>query len=99
MDDHVALHATFTALPGEADRVAKLLAEYAKLVRQEPGNLLFEAHQHTDEPERFFVFETYLDETAFHEHLGHAAGQEFNTRLSPLVTEPTSKLTFLRPLR
>ncbi len=99
LDNRIALHATFTALPGKADDVATLLAKYAELVREEPGNLLFEAHQHSDEPERFFVYETYLDETAFHEHLGHTAGHEFNTRLSPLIMEQTSKLTLLQPLR
>lgn len=96
MSTPVTLHATFTARAGEEHRVARLIGHYAQVVHQEPGNLIFEASQLRDAPERFFVYEAYLDEAAFQEHLNDPAGQAFNTELVPLIVEPSSKLTFLR---
>lgn len=96
MSEPVILHATFTARAGEEHRVAHLIGQYARVVHQEPGNLTFEASQLRDTPERFFVYEAYLDEAAFQEHLNHPAGQAFNIELAPLIVEPSSELTFLR---
>lgn len=98
MDAPFTLYATFTAREDEIPRVAELIAEYATLVRQEPGNLLFEASQLTDAPERFFVYEVYRDEPAFQEHLSHPKGEPFNDQLTALIIEPASELTFLRRL-
>lgn len=99
MSDRVSLHATFTARQGDEDRVAELIGQYAQLVREEPGNLLFEASRLRDRPERFFVYEIYRDGAAFQEHLSHTAGRAFNAELTPLIVEPASKLTFLQLLR
>lgn len=96
MSEPVILHATFTARAGEEHHVARLISQYARVVQQEPGNLIFEANQVRDTPERFFVYEAYLDEAAFREHLHDPAGQAFNAELTPLIVEPSSELTFLR---
>lgn len=96
MSEPVILHATFTARAGEERRVARLISQYARVVQQEPGNLMFEVNLVRDTPERFFVYEAYLDEEAFREHLNAPAGQAFNAELTPLIVEPASELTFLR---
>lgn len=96
VDRPVRLYATFTAAPGNGAVVAALLNEYAATVRQEPGNVLFEASHKVDEPESFFVYEEYADETAFQAHLTAPAGTDFNVKLAPLIVEPQSRLTFLR---
>ncbi len=67
-------------------------------VRQEPGNVCFDCWQYVDNPTKFFVFEAYVDEDAFELHLAAPYGAEFNRLLAPLITEPNSMLTFLRPL-
>ncbi|MGX5770374.1 putative quinol monooxygenase [Microbacterium trichothecenolyticum] len=99
MNEPIVLHATFTAREGEADRVARLIGEYADLVRQEPGNVLFDASQLADAPERFFVYEMYRNEAAFQEHIDHPKGQAFNDKLTKLIVEPASELTFLKLVR
>jgi quinol monooxygenase YgiN len=92
------LHATFTARPGEGDRVAALLADFAEGVRAEEGNVVFDATRLVDDPDRFFVYEVYRDEAAFQEHLASPAGGPFNEALQRLIVEPSSVLTFLRRL-
>ncbi|MFE6996957.1 putative quinol monooxygenase [Microbacterium sp. NPDC057659] len=90
------LHATFTALPGEGDRVADLLRDFAEAVRAEPGSVVFDATRLVDAPERFFVYEEYRDEASFQAHLANPAGVPFNTALQELIVEPRSQLTFLK---
>lgn len=96
MTEPTILHATFTARPGEAERVVALLRDFAEVVRAEPGNVVFDATRLADEPDRFFVYEEYRDEAAFHAHLSAPAGDPFNAALQPLIIEPSSQLTFLR---
>lgn len=91
----VILHATFTSTPGNAALVATLLRDYAATVRQEPGNAVFEATQHADNPDAFFVYEEYVDHDAFQAHLAAPSGAAFNAVLVPLIVEPSSNLTFL----
>ena len=64
-----ALYAEFTANPGSEERVTELVRALAEQVRAEPGNLVFNPHTLVDEPRRWFVYEEYRDEAAFHEHL------------------------------
>jgi quinol monooxygenase YgiN len=94
----VILYATFTATPGNAAKVAEMLRDYAANVRNEPGNVVFEATCKADEPSAFFVYEEYVDEAAFQAHLSAPYGGPFNQSLAPLITEPSSHLTFLRRL-
>lgn len=96
MTEPTILHATFTARPGDAERVAALLREFAEVVRAEPGNVVFDATRLVDEPDRFFVYEEYRDEAAFQAHLAAPAGGPFNAALQQLIVEPSSQLTFLR---
>ena len=90
------LYATFTASAGNTAAVAALLSDYAAIVRQEPGNVLLDASCKVDQPEAFFVYEEYADETAFQTHLNAPYGASFNAALAPLIVEPQSRLTFLR---
>lgn len=96
MPEPTILHATFTARPGQADRVAELLREFAEEVRAEEGNIVFDATRLEEDPNRFFVYEVYRDEAAFQAHIGAPAGIPFNAALQELIVEPSSQLTFLR---
>jgi len=94
--NRVILYASFTARAGAAETVAALLADYARTVRTEPGNVLFEASYHADAPEAFFVYEEYVDDAAFQVHLAAPYGAAFNAVLKPLIVEPESQLVFLK---
>jgi quinol monooxygenase YgiN len=95
----VALYAEFTARPETAEEVASILADFAALVREESGNLVFDCHRLRGQPTRFFVYEVYTDEKAFQDHLDAPYGAPFNVRLSTLIVEPSSILTMLAPER
>lgn len=94
----VSLYAEFEALRGVRDRVAELLAGYARQVRQEAGNLVFEAHRLREGPNHFFVFERYADQASFDAHLAAEHCAAFNAELAPLVVGGGSELTLLAPL-
>ena len=92
------LYSQFTAKPGCADEVAELLLGLTADVRREPGNTAFDPYRESDDPDRFYVFEAYVDDEAFRAHLGMPYGRPFNDRLNDLIVEPHSMLTFLDPL-
>lgn len=89
------LYAEFTAKPGSETKVGRLISGLAEDVRREPGNTEFTVYRERDNPRRFFVFEQYRDETAFEAHIGAEYGVIFNERLSSLIEEGESHLTWL----
>jgi quinol monooxygenase YgiN len=92
------LYAEFTVIAGNEDRVVDMMRELAALVRQEPGNLVFEPYTEEAHPNRYFVFEVYKDDAAFQAHITADYGARFNAELANLIQEPASQLTWLRPL-
>jgi quinol monooxygenase YgiN len=94
----VVLYAEFTARAGYELEAEALISAYADLVRAEPGNLGFDVYTRDEASARFVVFEAYRDQTAFEAHLAGADGVAFNAALTPLIEEPASDLSFLRPL-
>ena len=92
------LYAEFTARDGQADEVERRLLEYGDSVRREPGNVTFAPHRRINHTNKFFVYEVYVDETAFQAHLSAPYGGPFNEFLATAIEEPESQLTFLTPL-
>jgi (4S)-4-hydroxy-5-phosphonooxypentane-2,3-dione isomerase len=64
----VVLAVTWVANEGEADTVEELLTQMVPLSRAEPGCLQYDAHRDADDPNRFFLFERYVDEAALEAH-------------------------------
>ncbi|WP_225835754.1 putative quinol monooxygenase [Streptomyces sp. NK08204] len=91
------LLAEFTAREGTEDQVARLLRDYARKVREEDGNLVFDVYTRASSPRAYWIFEVYRDEEAFRTHLGAPYGGPFNAALAPLIEEDASVLTFLDP--
>ena len=91
----VTLYAEFTARSGRADEVESLLRGLVAQVRDEPGNVVFDAYRVRDDDNRFFVFEVYEDQRAFEAHLSAEYGAPFNSSLRELIVEDGSQLTFL----
>jgi quinol monooxygenase YgiN len=109
--ERVELVAEFTALAGREEEVERLLLALTAEVRREPGCLDFTPHRVAAPPAgsavtagpapigtRFVVTEAYRDASAFASHLAAPHGAAFNATLAPLIEEPGSVLTFLRPL-
>ncbi|MFH8253100.1 putative quinol monooxygenase [Microbacterium sp. B2969] len=91
----VVLYARFTAQDGCADEVENLLRDLVANVRNEPGNIVFDAYREKDHDHRFFVFEVYRDLESFEAHLTAPYGGPFNRALRNLIVEHGSRLTFL----
>lgn len=64
----VVLAVTWVAREGEGESVAELLRRLMSLSRAEPGCLQYDVHRDPDEPNRFFLFERYVDDEAFSAH-------------------------------
>jgi len=90
-----SLIATFTALPGRREEVARLIADFADVVRREEGCLVFQPFSDADSDHDFLVYEQYLDEDAFRAHMGNPAGPAFNAALVREIVGDGSQLQFL----
>lgn len=56
-------------VPGEdLDLVLRELPAHTELTRKEPGCLIFEVNQDTDNPTIFHVYEEFVDQSAFDAH-------------------------------
>ena len=92
------LYAEFTVTPGNEPRVAEMMRELTALVRQEPGNLVFDPYTEEANPNRYLVFEVYKDDAAFETHISADYGARFNAELKNLIESDASELTWLLPL-
>jgi quinol monooxygenase YgiN len=67
-------------------------AEIAKA--EEPGTLRFDVWESTKEPDTVYLYEAYVDETAFAAHTANAPFKRFIDEIVPGVAEPP---TFVVP--
>jgi quinol monooxygenase YgiN len=81
------------AKPGQAEAVQELLLTNPRRIEQgEPGNLAFGVHRSTDNPNEFWLYETWVDEAAVEAHESGDAFKQYKENLRPLV-EPESVLS------
>jgi quinol monooxygenase YgiN len=82
-------HHARLATPGE---VQQLLLENPRRIEQgEPGNLAFGVHRSIDNPDEFWLYETWASGEAVEAHESGAAFQRYKEALRPLV-DPDSVL-------
>jgi quinol monooxygenase YgiN len=80
------------AKDGNADRVQELLLENPRRIEQgEPGNLAFAVHRSTENPNEFWLYETWESEEAVAAHESGEAFKRYKETLRPLV-DPDSVL-------
>ncbi|MER5172936.1 antibiotic biosynthesis monooxygenase [Thioclava sp. GXIMD2076] len=80
-------------LAGQEDRLRALVAELARNVRAEAGNLRFEASHERDGA--VVMIEEYRDDQAFEHHLAQPHTQQFNAALEEIVENGGSEVTEL----
>jgi quinol monooxygenase YgiN len=56
------------AHPGEEQKLAEILQIMVPETRKEPGCVLYEANQSTEDPRKFLIYEVYRDEAAQKAH-------------------------------
>jgi quinol monooxygenase YgiN len=93
----IDLIATIDVRPDVLPVAAALLLEYGDAVREESGNLRFEAF-HDPDNGALVVVERYASQEAFEAHLAHPANAEFNARLAAILGGGGSTLRMLEPL-
>lgn len=94
----IRLYATFTARTDCGEQLASLVSDLTRRVREEPGNEFFEPSVARDDPRSYFVYEQYASPAAFENHIRAHYVAEFNQRVSPLIEEHATRLTWLEPL-
>jgi quinol monooxygenase YgiN len=78
------------AKPGQADRVLELLLTNPRRIEQgEAGNLAFAVHRSLDDPNEFWLYETWESSEAVEAHESGDAFQEYKDQLRPLVDGDT----------
>jgi quinol monooxygenase YgiN len=74
------------AKDGKADQVQELLLENPRRIEQgEPGNLAFGVHRSVDDPNEFWLYETWASEAAVEAHESGEAFLRYKQALRPLV--------------
>jgi quinol monooxygenase YgiN len=80
------------AKDGKAEEVQQLLLENPRRIEQgERGNLAFGVHRSLDDPNEFWLYETWASAEAVEAHESGAAFRRYKEALRPLV-EPDSVL-------
>jgi (4S)-4-hydroxy-5-phosphonooxypentane-2,3-dione isomerase len=86
----VSYFVRMVAKPGQAEAVQELLLTNPRRIEQgERGNLAFGVHRSTDNPNEFWLYETWVDEAAVQAHESGDAFKQYKETLRPLV-EPES---------
>ncbi|TGD82588.1 putative quinol monooxygenase [Hymenobacter wooponensis] len=85
----ICVAAEWRTTPQQADNVRQLMAQAAAAVRaNEPGNLLYIAHQDPKDPTHFLFYEQYADQAALDAHVASAHYQDVVVaQIVPLLTE------------
>jgi quinol monooxygenase YgiN len=74
------------AKEGQAERVLELLLSNPHRIEAgEPGNLAFGVHRSTENPNEFWLYETWVDESAVEAHESGEAFARYKEELRPLV--------------
>lgn len=82
----VSYFVRMVAREGQADRVLELLLSNPRRIEAgEPGNLAFAVHRSTDDPNEFWLYETWEDEAAVEAHESGEAFVRYKEELQPLV--------------
>ena len=89
-----------TAKPGNAARVLELLLTNPRRIEQgEPGNLAFAVHRANDDPDTFWLYETWASEDAVSAHESGDAFAHYKEELRPLVDGDTVLFGNCTPLK
>jgi quinol monooxygenase YgiN len=84
----ITLIAQYHAQPGAGDRVAEVLAKHVAATRSEPGCVTFIAYRSSEDPDRFVLYEQYVDEGSLDAHrLTPHFGRYIQDTIIPLLLE------------
>ncbi len=76
----VVLAVTWVAKPGKEAEVSATFSKLEQASRQEPGCLMYVVHRHRNDPQRFFIYEQYVDDQALEAHRQSPHFQKYAVR-------------------
>jgi quinol monooxygenase YgiN len=79
---------------GKSELLGEALAEMAGLTRQEPGCVIMEMHQSSDDLLTWMVYERWQDQEAFARHMEQPHTVRFVARMGDLLGEPADVRLF-----
>ena len=93
----ISIIAVLKARPGKTESLRDALKALLLPTSQEPGNLDYTLFQLRDEPETFYMRESWRDEAALEEHIALPHFQAFIGQMESLLAEPL-RLDYLTPI-
>lgn len=93
----ISIIAVLKARPGKTQSLRDALKALLLPTRQEPGNLDYTLFQLRDEPETFYMRESWRDEASLEEHIALPHFQAFIGQMESLLAEPL-RLDYLTPI-
>jgi (4S)-4-hydroxy-5-phosphonooxypentane-2,3-dione isomerase len=85
--------AQYLVQSGRSDEVAAILAQHVVAARGEPGCLRFDVNRSVEEPDRFVLYEEYVDDAAFE---AHRVTPHFRSLIEGKVVPLLAERTFAR---
>ncbi len=73
----LVLAVTWSAKPGNEDRVREILQTLGEASRQEPGVITYTTHVDPENPREFFIYEMYHDASGLEAHQESAHFKEY----------------------
>ena len=78
-----------TAKEGKAEEVAETLGINFRIVQEERGNVVYALHRSTEDPNEFWIYETWESQEAVDAHEGSPRFAAYKDKLRPLVDGDT----------
>lgn len=93
----ISIIAVLKAKTGKVDELREALKALLLPTRQEPGNTDYTLFQLRDEPDVFYMRESWRDQAALEEHISLPHFQAFIGQMDSLLAEPL-RLDYLTPV-
>lgn len=77
------------AREGKAEEVRETLLINYRNILEEPGNVVYALHRSKDNPDEFWIYETWESEEAVDAHENSPRFEEYKSKLRPLVDGET----------
>ncbi|MEQ4518189.1 antibiotic biosynthesis monooxygenase [Pseudarthrobacter sp. B907] len=92
------IYTEYTALPGHEQQVTAMINELTLAAILEPGILLCAAYTLDHAPQKYLIFERYLDEQAFESHITSECRRQFTAKMSHHMEDEQPAMTRLNAL-
>ena len=96
----IVIMAPLRTMPGKGAELEKLFKQLVPLVKKEKGTLEYVLYRQEGDPDRFVVFEKYVDKEALKYHSSTDYFKEFGKKSAPLFVGPVdlNKIRFFLPV-